>query len=78
MFQKYLRNSTEKVIQAINIGTMELANFQQPIFTPEFILLGKKYIVNKNHIQCVSGKNAILSDGTKIPLSLMDKHYLKK
>ena len=40
MFQKYLRNSTEKVIQAINIGTMELANFQQPIFTPEFILLG--------------------------------------
>ena len=45
---------------------------------PEFILLGKKYIVNKNHIQCVSGKNAILSDGTKIPLSLIDKHYLKK
>jgi ATP-dependent Clp protease ATP-binding subunit ClpA len=40
LFQKYLRNSTEKVIQAINIGTMELANFQQPIFTPEFILLG--------------------------------------
>lgn len=40
MFQKYLRNSTEKVIQAINIGTMELANFQQPVFTPEFILLG--------------------------------------
>ncbi len=40
MFQKYLRNSTEKVIHAINIGTMELANLRQTVFTPEFILLG--------------------------------------
>lgn len=40
MFQKYLRLCTEKVIHAINIGTMELANLRQTIFTPEFILLG--------------------------------------
>ena len=40
MFQKYLRICTEKVIQAINIGTMELANMRQNVFTPDFILLG--------------------------------------
>lgn len=40
MFQKYLRICTEKVIQAINIGTMELANLRQTVFSPEFILLG--------------------------------------
>ncbi len=40
MFQKYLRICTEKVIHAINIGTMELANLRQSIFSPEFILLG--------------------------------------
>lgn len=40
MFHKYLRLCTEKVIHAINIGTMELANLRQTIFTPEFILLG--------------------------------------
>lgn len=40
MFQKHLRNSTEKVIHAINIGTMELANLRQSVFTPDFILLG--------------------------------------
>ena len=40
MFQKYLRLCTEKVIHAINIGTMELANLRQTVFTPEFILLG--------------------------------------
>ncbi|HOJ64377.1 MAG TPA: AAA family ATPase [Spirochaetota bacterium] len=40
MFQKYLRLCTEKVIHAINIGTMELANLKQTVFTPEFILLG--------------------------------------
>jgi len=40
MFQKYLRICTEKVIHAINIGTMELANLRQTVFSPEFILLG--------------------------------------
>ncbi len=40
MFQKRLQECTEKVIQAINIGTMELANMHQNIFTTEFILLG--------------------------------------
>ncbi len=40
MFQKYLRLCTEKVLQAINIGSIELANFKQHIFSPEFILLG--------------------------------------
>ena len=40
MFQKYLYQCTDKVIQALNIGTMEMANLKQSHFTPDFILLG--------------------------------------
>ncbi|MDP6625025.1 MAG: AAA family ATPase [Nitrospinota bacterium] len=40
MFQKYIRHFTEKVIEALNIATMEMINLKQNLFTPEFILLG--------------------------------------
>jgi ATP-dependent Clp protease ATP-binding subunit ClpC len=40
MFQKYLRLCTEKVIEALNVGTMEMINLKQNQLNPEFILLG--------------------------------------
>ncbi|MBI5187320.1 MAG: AAA family ATPase [Nitrospinae bacterium] len=40
MFQKYLRLCTEKVIEALNVGTMEMINLKQNQLTPDFILLG--------------------------------------
>ncbi len=40
MFQKYLRHFTEKVIEALNIATMEMINLRQNMLTPEFIMLG--------------------------------------
>ena len=40
MLQKHIRYCTKKVLEAINIGTMELVNMKHNIFTPEFILLG--------------------------------------
>jgi len=40
MFQKYLRLCTEKVIEALNVGTMEMINLKQNHLTPDFILLG--------------------------------------
>ncbi|MGA1824044.1 MAG: ATP-dependent Clp protease ATP-binding subunit [bacterium] len=40
MLQKYLRQSTQKVIEAINIGSMEFANLKQNVFSSEFVLLG--------------------------------------
>lgn len=40
MLQKYVRYCTKKVLDAVNIGTMELVNIKRNIFTSEFILLG--------------------------------------
>ncbi len=40
MFQQYLRRCTEKVLEEINLGVMELVEMKQDIFTPEMILIG--------------------------------------
>ncbi len=66
MFQKYLRLCTEKVIHAINIGTMELANLRQSIFSPEFILLG---IIEQDDSVVVK----ILQELTNDPIQIIDK-----
>ena len=40
MLQKYIRYCTKKVLDAINIATMELVNMGHTVFTTEFLLLG--------------------------------------
>ena len=40
MLQKYIRYCTKKVLDATNIGTMELVNMKRNVFTSEFVLLG--------------------------------------
>lgn len=40
MLQKYIRYCTKKVLDAVNIGTMELVNMGHTVFTTEFVLLG--------------------------------------
>jgi ATP-dependent Clp protease ATP-binding subunit ClpC len=40
MLQKYIRYCTKKVLDVINIGTMELVNMRRNVFTSEFVLLG--------------------------------------
>ena len=40
MLQKYIRYCTKKVLDAVNIGTMELVNMGHTVFTAEFVLLG--------------------------------------
>jgi len=40
MLQQYLRQFTDKVIDALNVGTMEMVNLRQTLLTPEFILIG--------------------------------------
>ena len=72
MFQKYLRVCTEKVIHAINIGTMELANLRQTIFSPEFILLG---IVEQDESVVVEILEQISSDHIKLLDSITEKIY---
>ena len=40
MLQQHLRQLTDKVIEALNAGTMEMVNLRQTLLTPDFILIG--------------------------------------
>jgi ATP-dependent Clp protease ATP-binding subunit ClpC len=40
MLQQHLRQLTDKVIEALNVGTMEMVNLRQTVLTPDFILIG--------------------------------------
>ena len=72
MFQKYLRICTEKVIQAINIGTMELANMRQNVFTPDFILLG---LLEQEETMVTRILDEISDDSSKLCEAISDRIY---
>ena len=40
MLQQHLRQLTDKAIEALNVGTMEMVNLRQTLLTPDFILIG--------------------------------------
>ena len=40
MLQQYIRYFTNKVIEALNIGSMEMVNLNREVLTPDLILLG--------------------------------------
>ena len=40
MLQQHIRNFTDRVIEALNVGTMEMINLHQDTLTPDFVLLG--------------------------------------
>ena len=40
MLQNFLRQCTDKVIEALNVGTMAMVNLQRTQLTPDFILIG--------------------------------------
>ncbi|MBQ8246290.1 MAG: LytTR family transcriptional regulator DNA-binding domain-containing protein [Lachnospiraceae bacterium] len=56
---------------------MQLGTLQEliPVLQPfdSFLLLGKKYVVNYNHIEKVERNYVLLSDHSKVPLSWGDK-----
>ena len=40
MLQQYRRHLTDKVIEALNVGSIEMVNLHQNTLTPDFILIG--------------------------------------
>ena len=40
MLQQYVRQFTDKVVEALNIGSMEMVNMGYSLLTPDFILVG--------------------------------------
>lgn len=60
---------------------MQLGTLQEliPVLQPfdSFILLGKKYVVNYNHIEKIERTYVLLSDHSKVPLSWGDKKRIE-
>jgi ATP-dependent Clp protease ATP-binding subunit ClpA len=40
MLQQHIHNFTDRVIEALNVGSMEMINLHQDTLTPDFVLLG--------------------------------------
>lgn len=61
---------------------MQLGTLQEliPVLQPFdcFLLLGKKYVVNYNHIEKIEKSYALLSDHSKVPLGFGDKKRIEK
>ena len=64
MLQKYIRYCTKKVLDAINIGTMELVNMGHTVFTTEFVLLGL-LVQNDSSITAIMEQLKLDTEGTK-------------
>ncbi len=61
----------------MQLGTLqELVPVLQPFHS--FLLLGKKYIVNYNHIEKIERTYVLLSDHSKVPLSWGDKKRIER
>lgn len=60
---------------------MQLGTLQEliPVLQPfdSFLLLGKKYVVNYNHIKKIEKNYVLLSDHSKVPLSFGDKKRIE-
>ncbi len=64
MLQKYIRYCTKKVLDAINIGTMELVNMGHTVFTTEFVLLGL-LVQNDSSVIAIMEQLKLDTEGTK-------------
>ena len=62
MLKQYIRYFTDKVIEALNIGSVEMVNLHQNLLTPDFILIGMleqeaSMIVKLIETSCPENKN---------------------
>ena len=64
MLQKHIRYCTKKVLDAINIGTMEMVNMKRNVFTTEFVLLGLLF-QDDSSIIAIAEQLKIDTEGTK-------------
>ncbi len=69
MLQKYIRYCTKKVMDAINIGAMELVNMRHNVFSSEFLLLG---LLVQNDSSIVAIIDQLKLDTEEIKKRIMD------
>ena len=72
MLQQHLRQLTDKVIEALNVGTMEMVNLRQTLLTPDFILIG---ILEQQESQIVKLLETYYPEDKKLVRKLLDRLF---
>ena len=72
MLQQYLRQLTDKVIEALNVGTMEMVNLRQTLLTPDFILIG---LLEQQDSQIVKLLESYNSEEKKLTRIILDRMF---
>lgn len=72
MLQQHLRQLTDKVIEALNVGTMEMVNLRQTLLTPDFILIG---ILELQDSQIVKLLDTYYPEDKKLKRKLLDRLF---
>ena len=69
MLQQHLRQLTDRVIEALNVGTMEMVNLRQTLLTPDFILIG---ILEQQDSQIVKLLETYYPEDKKLTRKILD------
>ncbi|MCZ6514191.1 MAG: AAA family ATPase [Nitrospinae bacterium] len=72
MLQQYLRQLTDKVIEALNVGTMEMVNMRQTVLTPDFILIG---LLEQQDSRIVKLLETYYPEDKKLTRKIMDRLF---
>ncbi len=72
MLQQHLRQLTDKVIEALNAGTMEMVNLRQTLLTPDFILIG---LLEQQDSQIAKLLETYYPEDKKLTRKIMDRLF---
>lgn len=72
MLQQHLRQLTDKVIEALNAGTMEMVNLRQTLLTPDFILIG---LLEQQDSQIVKLLETYYPEDKKLTRKILDRLF---
>ncbi|HKI48121.1 MAG TPA: AAA family ATPase, partial [Desulfobacteria bacterium] len=72
MLQQHLRQLTDKVIEALNVGTMEMVNLRQTLLTPDFILIG---LLEQQDSQIVKLLETYYPEDKKMVRKILDRLF---
>ncbi len=72
MLQHHIRQLTDKAIEALNMGTMEMVNLQQAVLTPDFILIG---LLEQQDSVVMKLLNTYYPEDKALPRKILDRLF---
>jgi ATP-dependent Clp protease ATP-binding subunit ClpC len=72
MLQQFIRSFTNKVVEALNIGSMEMINLHQDVLTPDFIMIG---LLLQDESRVVELLNNSYPDDKTLPDKIVEKVF---